>query len=494
MNIRMEDSVDSDEKREAKTVVAKAPASVSISDCDDLAMLTLEKRVLRKTDMVVLPMMCCVFFFQYLDKQSLSYASVYGLIQDLELKGNQFAWTSSIFYVGQLASEFPFIYLMSRFKLSKSVGITIVVWGAVCTCLAAPKTYHGFLAVRFFLGAAEGAVSPAFITITSIWYRKSEHALRVGCWITCNAIAQIVGSLLMYGIGEHNTSSFASWRLMFLICGIFTILCGVAFYFIMPDGPESAWFFSEEEKIAARHRLSEDHDGGDKTSFSMEQLKEAALDFKTYAAFSFGVLVTAPAPVLTASTFSHVLGYTSGETLLHGCPSGAVQICAIWIGIIATFIWPQRRSLIIMFLVAIPLAGCIMLLVLPLKGWPIIIGAWLGSCISSIFSLTMSLNASNIRGNTKRSVVNTAYFIGYCSGCIAFPQLWTTETAPRYTAGLVVSVVDWAILILLMGCYWLHGWSENKRRDQLESESTVALFEAGADITDKQDLTFRYSL
>lgn len=188
------------------------------------------------------------------------------------------------------------------------------------------------------------------------------------------------------------------------------------------------------------------------------------------------------------------LGYTSGDTLLHGSPSGAVQIVAIWIGITACLIWPQKRSLVIIGLVSIPLAGCIMLLVLPLQGWPIIIAAWLGSCISSIFSLTMSLNASNIRGNTKRSVVNTMYFVGYCSGCIGFPQLWTTETAPRYTAGLIVSVVDWVLLILLMAYYWYHGWSENKRRDELEKESAVTVYEAGADATDKQDLTFRYSL
>jgi len=133
-----------------------------------------------------------------------------------------------------------------------------------------------------------------------------------------------------------------------------------------------------------------------------------------------------------------------------------------------------------------------MLLVLPLRGYPIIVGAWLGSCISSVFSLTMSLNASNIRGNTKRSVVNTAYFIGYCVGLIAFSQLWTTQTAPRYTAGLIVSVVDWAILVLLMGYYWYNGWSENGRRDKLGS--AIIVYEPGADVTDKQDLTFRYSL
>lgn len=55
-----------------------------------------------------------------------------------------------------------------------------MIWGGICMCLAAPTSYGGFLAVRFFLGAAEGAVSPAFITITSLWYKKSEHALRIG--------------------------------------------------------------------------------------------------------------------------------------------------------------------------------------------------------------------------------------------------------------------------------------------------------------------------
>lgn len=35
-----------------------------------------EKALTRKIDLTILPMMCCVFFLQYLDKQSLSYAAV----------------------------------------------------------------------------------------------------------------------------------------------------------------------------------------------------------------------------------------------------------------------------------------------------------------------------------------------------------------------------------------------------------------------------------
>jgi hypothetical protein len=50
-----------------------------------------ERRLKRKTDMVILPLLCGAFFPQYLDKQSLSYASVFGLITDLDLKGTEYS-------------------------------------------------------------------------------------------------------------------------------------------------------------------------------------------------------------------------------------------------------------------------------------------------------------------------------------------------------------------------------------------------------------------
>lgn len=62
---------------------------------------------------------------QFLDKQCLSYAAVFGLIEDLDMTSKQYSWSSSIFYVGQLVSEYPFIYLMSRLPLTKLVGATV---------------------------------------------------------------------------------------------------------------------------------------------------------------------------------------------------------------------------------------------------------------------------------------------------------------------------------------------------------------------------------
>lgn len=169
-------------------------------------------------------------------------------------------------------------------------------------CLAAPKNYTGFAAVRFLLGFCEGAVSPAFVTITSIWYRKDEHALRVGAWITMNGLAQIVGALLMYGIGKNSALALAPWRILFIICGALTFAGGVIFFFAMPSGPDKAWFFTEREREVAAMRLAKDHDGGDQTNWSNKQLLEALTDVKSWLVFSFGVLVTMPSSVLTVSS------------------------------------------------------------------------------------------------------------------------------------------------------------------------------------------------
>ncbi|GME22594.1 putative pantothenate transporter protein [Neofusicoccum parvum] len=450
-----------------------------------------ERRVVRKIDCVVLPLLCCVFFTQYLDKQTISYASVFGLITDLNLTGSQYSWCTSIFYVGQLVSEYPFIYLMSRLPLVKFVGATIIVWGGICMCLAAPHDYAGFAAVRFLLGFAEGAVSPAFVTLSSIWYRKHEHATRIGCWITMNGLAQVVGCFLMYGIGKNAALALAPWRVLFLVCGALTAFFGVCFYTLMPSGPEKAWFLTKREKEVLVARLALDHEGGDKTSFSVKQLKEAATDARAWFSFAFGVLVCMQSPVLTfASLVIKSIGYTPFETMLYTAPSGAVQILMIWLGILGCRLLPRLRSAVILALIVPPFAGNILLLKLSVgDGWGLVVASWLASCISTIMSVLLSLSASNVKGNTKRAAVNSLFFIGYCAALIGAPQLWTV--GPRYFEGVVTGIVTWCLLVVAVCAYWWMCWRENRRRDGLSLEATG--LRRGQDVTDKEDLGFRYS-
>ncbi|KAK7916899.1 hypothetical protein PG985_010507 [Apiospora marii] len=454
-----------------------------------------EKRVLRKIDCTVLPMMCVVFLLQYLDKQSLSYASVFGLITDLNMTSTQYSWCSSIFYVGQLVAEYPFIYLMSRLHLTKFVGTTIVIWGIICMCLAAPQNFASFAAVRFLLGFAEGAVSPAFVTMTAIWYRQDEHATRTALWVSMNGVAQTLGCLLMYGIGRtSHDSSLQPWRTLFLVCGALTAAAGVVFYLLMPGGPGDCWFLSPREKKVLSLRMARDREGGDRTSFSVPQLREALLDPKAWFVFAFGVLVTMQSPVLTfASLVINTIGYDKFQTMLYTAPSGAAQVLLLWIGVAGCWLFPNNRTLVVLALIIPPLSLD--------SGWGMIISSWLASCITAVMSPLLSLAASNVKGNTKRSVVNAMFFIGYCAGCIGAPQLWTEK--PRYFNGVVTGIVTWCLLVIVVFCYRLVCVRDNAARDKAQAQEVVSegageitLDEHGefkSDCTDKEDKMFRYS-
>ncbi|KAF4972849.1 hypothetical protein FSARC_675 [Fusarium sarcochroum] len=469
-----------------------------IIDMDDTYTPGEERAVLRKIDMVILPFMCFVFFLQYLDKQSLSYAAIFGLIEDLNLTSSQYSWCSSIFYVGQLVAEYPCIYLMSRLHLTKFVGATIIVWGIVCMCLAAPQNFAGFATVRFLLGFSEGAVSPAFVTITSIWYRKSEHTLRTALWVTMNGIAQVVGCLLMYGIGKNTALSLDPWRTLFLVCGAMTVVAGIAFFTLMPNGPRDAWFLSPREREVLSMRMAHDREGGDKTSFSLGQLRETMLDPKAWMVFWFGVLLTMQSPVLTfASLVIKSIGYTQLETMLYTAPSGAVQIGLLWVGVGLCALFPQQRTLVVLFLIIPPLIGNVFLMKLDVSaGWGLIAASWVASCMTATMSIVLSLSASNVKGNTKRALVNCMFFIGYCAGCIGSPQLWTH--GPRYREGVITSIVTWCLLFVAIIGYRVLCIRDNKKRDkagETRQNQEVILDKNGlpkSDLTDKEDGEFRH--
>ena len=123
------------------------------------------------------------------------------------------------------------------------------------------------------------------------------------------------------------------------------------------------------------------------------------------------------------------------------------------------------------------------------------------SCITASMSILLSLFASNFKGNTKRAIVNTMFFIGYCAGCIGSPQLWTHK--PRYTEGVITSIVTWCLLFVAVVVYRMLCVWDNKKRESrgglspTDTSQDVVLDENGqprTDFTDKEDKHFRYAL
>jgi ACS family allantoate permease-like MFS transporter len=91
---------------------------------------------------------------------------------DAHLDGPQYSWLTTIFYLGYMVSEVPVGLLFQKFDIARMCGVSIVLWGAVLLCMTAANDFAGLATVRFILGALEAGVSPCFVLMTAMYYKR----------------------------------------------------------------------------------------------------------------------------------------------------------------------------------------------------------------------------------------------------------------------------------------------------------------------------------
>jgi MFS transporter, ACS family, allantoate permease len=106
------------------------------------------KRLLRIIDWHLMPLLCVIYGLNYLDKTTLSYASIMGIKTDINLKGDDYQWLGSMFYFGYLAWEYPTNRLLQRLPLAKYSAFCVIAWGTVLALFATVSNFGGAVAVR----------------------------------------------------------------------------------------------------------------------------------------------------------------------------------------------------------------------------------------------------------------------------------------------------------------------------------------------------------
>jgi hypothetical protein len=132
-----------------------------------------EKALIRRIDLMIIPYLAVCYAFFYIDKTTLSYAAIFGISEDLGLEGTQYSWLSSMFYFGFLFWALPTNLLLQRFPVGKYLGLNIFLWGVFLMCQAACRNFAQLAVLRALSGAAEACSDPGFILITSMLIRLS---------------------------------------------------------------------------------------------------------------------------------------------------------------------------------------------------------------------------------------------------------------------------------------------------------------------------------
>ncbi|KAJ5120946.1 uncharacterized protein N7515_010334 [Penicillium bovifimosum] len=463
----------------------------------------MERKVLRKLDFFLIPLMGGCYMLQYIDKLAISQATLFNLREDLSLVGDQYNWASAIFYFGYFGWSWPSSYLVVRLPLGKYLSGAVFIWGGCLLVHAACKNWGGLMAARFFLGVGEASIAPGFALITGMFYTRAEQPARQAAWFFGNSIAVLLGGLIAYGIGNIHVTSIAQWQLLFLILGAVTSAYGILLFFTLPDSPAKAIFLNRNERAIAVQRTLKNKTGVlDTGKFRWGQVLMAIKDLQTWFLVLYTLCVNFCNGGITS--FSAIIitgfGFPRLEALLIQMPIGGAQLVFLLLTTGFASVVPKSRILMMMVNTLVSMVGMILI-------WKVDddnrAGKMTGLCLGSVFAanipLSLSLISSNVAGFTKKSTVSALMFAAYCIGNIAGPQFFIPSEEPAYPTGIKAAMAGLAFGVFFLACLYVFYVWENRRRDRLygsprELTETEELQDELSNKTDHEIESFRYLL
>ena len=461
------------------------------------------KHVLRKLDYVLMPLMCIAVLLQFLDKTTLNYASLLGIKKDTHLKGQEYSWLGSFFYVGYLIATPIHGFFLQKVKLSRYVAVCIILWAISLGAHAACKNYGQLVAVRFLLGWWEAALTPAFILLTGRFYTKQEQVTRTAVWFANNGWAQILGGGISYALQVQKPSKLKVWQQMYLILGGIALLFGIVVLLFMPDSPATIKYLEERERQVAVYRIKQNKSGIHDTKWKWEQLHEALRDPRLYLFF----LAVSTANVANGgvSNFGSEIvkqfGYNSKTTALLGMAPGAMEIVAVYFAAWLSYKTHTRVFPgVLMYVIAI--IGGTMMIAIPASSKAARFSGYTIAFSYPVASpMLYSMLSSSVSGTSKRIMFNVFLQVGYSVGNLIGPQTYTVKDAPGYVPAKITMIAMFgAAAVCLMGIGAAH-YVWNKKNGLLGMRDVDAV-EGGrkedddhedlTDLTDKQRTNFRY--
>ncbi|KAL3487683.1 major facilitator superfamily domain-containing protein [Aspergillus germanicus] len=233
------------------------------------------KKLLRKIDLRLIPMLAVLYLISHLDRANIGNAKILGLTGDLGLSGIQYNIALSLFFIPYVLLEVPSNILLKRFsRPSVYLGTLIVSWGTIMTLTGVVQNFGGLLTMRLLLGIFEAGFFPGSVYLCSLWYMPRELGTRVASFFCASALSGAFSGLLAAGIGEMDgVGGYEGWRWIFLIEGLITVLLGVACFFLLIDSPRlsTRWLDQDEIRyLEIQHFIKEGgqfKDEHDKTTF-----------------------------------------------------------------------------------------------------------------------------------------------------------------------------------------------------------------------------------
>ncbi|KAG8884464.1 hypothetical protein FRB97_004238 [Tulasnella sp. 331] len=379
----------------------------------------IEKRVMRKVDWRLMPILGFLMAFSIIDRNSLEFIS----------------------------------NIMIRWAGVKVfLTVTTFLWGLVYVCSGFSKNWQTLAALRALLGIFEAGFQPASIYILGVWYTRNEVMTRLGVYYSFSLVLGGFSAILATGFTKmEGLGGVAGWSWIFIMEGLLTIILSFGAWFLLIDFPDRNNFLSAEETKIVLARI--DADRGDATYDALTWSKIVKYTFEAKL-WGFAILFfCACMPSYALSTFLPVIlgsmGWGVTKTELMVAPPFLVALIVMLICSRLSDHYRLRAPFII-FASIVCLIGFLMVAWCEGNGVRYT-GAFLGfSGASANVVGTIAYQNNNLVGQSKRSysAALTSTLSGI-SGIVA-TTVFRQQDFPRYRPGAIATVVTQIIAIFIV--------------------------------------------
>lgn len=319
------------------------PESLQNLTQEELA--TLDKKVTRKIDLRLMPMLIYIYILNYLDRNNIASARLGGLEEDLGLVGSQYQTAISILFVGYILFQIPSNMLLNYMgRPSLYIAILMTLWGAISACTGAVQGFGGLMAVRVLLGVVESGFFAGALNILSCWYDRKSLTLRNSILYSGSLMSSAWSGLIAAGILNNmdGMGGLKSWRYLFIIEGAITVFSVPFAYWILPDTPSNTKFLNQQEKDIIQWKLRQDTGAEEQVEVkklsTKTDFKLAVTDVKVWlVTLTLTLLVAAAGVTNFFPSVVQTLGFNRTITLCLTAPPYCLAV-------VATFLWSSHAD------------------------------------------------------------------------------------------------------------------------------------------------------
>ncbi|KAL4878446.1 major facilitator superfamily domain-containing protein [Aspergillus karnatakaensis] len=464
-----------------------------------------EKKLIRRIDWRLVPLLCLLYFMKKIDETNASNARIMNkgtdrnILTQLNITSDEFGLITVIYTVPYIVAEIPSNLLLKRVTPSRWQSRIMISWGIVTACTAAVTNKGGLYTVRFLLGLTEAGMFPAIILQLSYWYRPDEIAQRLVAIYCVGNTSGILGGLLAYAFnGASGAGNLSGWQWLFVVEGIITILMGFVVWFFLPDFPATTKWLTPTESAFLQARLPRASPRAAEENFVLKEVLRTLKDKRLWLFTLCWACMTSGSggvkfyqPTIIAN-----MGFSDIAT---------AQILNIPMSVLAIILiivlgWTADRARIPLPL--LPIGGTIVIVACysVLLAYPNDIGVYIAmmignACSSAWFPLMWTWRSQTINGAT-----GSAFAIGFVNsygqvGDAVGPQMFEDKYEPRYQLpfGLSMGLVAGCSITSLYTWWVTRQTEQDTRRHKLARLEAKKRDEAVLDDITDRDLRKRGS-